>query len=158
MPTNIQESRQRSSSTFNSCLVSIHPCPRSIFTSSSVSLSPLSRGLEHQTQRPTPVTPIPLLMLRYPLYRPPILPTTVTLSLYPSTDTRHLMPYPLQCSTSYTVDPKPQVPLNPTPLALQSIPHPCTRKPNSKHHRPSASALHLWRILPTRILGLLRTL
>ena len=46
-------------STFNSCVVPINPCPMSMFTSSSSSSSPLSRGLEHQTQLPTPVTPIP---------------------------------------------------------------------------------------------------
>ena len=45
-----------------SCLVSIHPCPMSIFTSSSSSFSSLSRGQEHQTQPPTLVTPIPILL------------------------------------------------------------------------------------------------
>ena len=39
-------------STFNSCEVPINPCPMSMFTSSSSSFSPLSRGLEHQTQLP----------------------------------------------------------------------------------------------------------
>ena len=34
--------------------------------------------------------------------------------LYPATEAHHLIPYPLQCSTSYTVDPKPQA-LDPTP-------------------------------------------
>ena len=49
--------------TFNwSCLVSIYPCPMSIFTSSSSSSCSLSRGQEHQTQPPTPVTPIPILL------------------------------------------------------------------------------------------------
>jgi len=64
--------------TFNwSCLVSIHPCPMSMFTSSSSSFSSLSRGQEHQTQPPTPVTPIPILLSPpspyschpYPLYQ-----------------------------------------------------------------------------------------
>ncbi len=49
-------------STFNSCVVPINPCPMSMFTSSSSSFSPLSRGQEHQTQLPTPVTPIPILL------------------------------------------------------------------------------------------------
>ena len=35
------------------------------------------------------------------------------------------------CATSYTVDPKPEA-LDPTSLALQSIPHPSTLKPNFK--------------------------
>jgi hypothetical protein len=61
------------------------------------------------------------------------------LSLY----TRHLILYPIHCSTSYTVDPKPQA-IDPTPLALQSIPQPCTLKPNFKappplRHCPSTS-------------------
>jgi hypothetical protein len=43
----------------------------------------------------------------------------------------HLVPYPLQCSASYTVDPKPQA-LGPTALARKSIP---------KHHRPFTTAL-----------------
>jgi len=64
-------------STFYSCVVAIHPCPMSIFTSSS-SFSLLSRGLEHQTQPPPPVTPIPLLLSPGPLYRPPMLPTPVS--------------------------------------------------------------------------------
>ena len=54
-------------STFNSCVVPINPCPMSMFTSSSSSFSPLSRGLEHQTQLPTPVTPIPCTASLYSL-------------------------------------------------------------------------------------------
>jgi len=91
-------------STFKSCSVSMYPCPMSTLASSSFSFSPLSRGLEHQTQPPTLVTPIPLPLSPDPLYRPPILPTPVCLSPY----TRQLTPvrpcqftpYPLQCSTS----------------------------------------------------------
>ena len=54
-----------------------------------LSLSLLSHCLEHQTQPPTPVTPVSLLMSPYPLE--------------PSTDNRHLVPYPCQCSTSFIV-------------------------------------------------------
>jgi len=55
----------------------------------------------------------------------------------------HLVPYPLQCSASYTVDPKPQA-LGPTALARKSIPDPCTLKPNFQappplYHCPSTS-------------------
>ena len=74
-----------------------------MFTSSSSSFSPLSRALENQSQPPTPVTPTPY-------------------SCHPIPYTRQLAPVTytgsIQCSTPYTVDPKPQA-LDPTPLALQ---------------------------------------
>ena len=47
------------------------------------SFSPLYHGLEHQTQPTTHVTPTPLLLSSYPLYRPLILPTPVTQSPTP---------------------------------------------------------------------------
>ena len=90
-------------STFDSCVVPINPCPKLMFTSSSSSFSPLSRALENQSQPPTPVTPTPY-------------------SCHPIPYTRQLAPVTytgsIQCSTPYTVDPKPQA-LDPTPLALQ---------------------------------------
>jgi hypothetical protein len=51
--------------------------------------------------------------------------------LYPSTDTGHLIPHPLQCRTSCTVDPKPPA-LDPTPFGLKSIPYPCVLHSKNK--------------------------
>jgi hypothetical protein len=105
----------------------------------------------HQTQPPIIVTLSPVLF-PYTSYPCHPIPCTVPIyclpvspyPLYPSTETRHLIPYPIQCSTSYTVHSKPQA-LDLTPLALQSIPHPCTLKPNFKapqplRHCPSTSS------------------
>jgi len=76
-----------------------------------LSLSLLSHCLEHQTQPPTPVTPVSLLMSPYPLYRPPILPlpTPVLTSviLYRTPTVQYIL--------HHTIDPKPQA-LDPTPL------------------------------------------
>jgi hypothetical protein len=115
-------------------------------------LPSLSHGLEHQTQ-PLLLSPLSSYSCHpYPLYRPPILPTPY--SCHPIPYTRQLTPVILcrtrQCSTPYTVDPKPQA-LDPTPLALQSIPHPCALKPYFKAPPP----LHLLLLLPFQLLGLL---
>ena len=120
--------RQHSSSTFNACLVSINPGPMSILASSSSSFSPLSRALEHQHQPPTSVTPISLLLSPYPLYHP-----YTPYSCHPIPYTVIFHRTSIQCSTSCTVDPKPQA-LEPTPLALKSIPHPPTTNPAALRH------------------------
>jgi len=98
---------------------------------------------------PAPYSSHPYPLLQSPL-SPPI-PIPVTLSPVPSPYTpysRLPTPYTRQmtpvilhrtrstgtgtvCATSYTVDPKPEA-LDPTSLALQSIPHPSTLKPNFK--------------------------
>jgi hypothetical protein len=67
-------------------------------------------------------------------------PTPVTLSLIPvkqkQSNIRHLIPYPLQCSISYLNGRSKAPALDPTPLPLQSIPHPCTLKQNFKAPPP----------------------
>ena len=92
---------------------------------------------EHQTKpHPYPLTLLTLSPVQSPY-------TSYSCHLYPSTDPFILYRTPLQCSTSYTVESKPQA-LGPTPLVLKYIPHPCALKPNFKTPPPLPCKSKRW--------------